>query len=78
MSAVDRVSDILIDWNHESIAQRNVYTTSDMQARAEVIAMVIVKEVLGEQKHEPVEQYRCPSYVDDDGVLRNCLCGNCR
>ncbi len=24
------------------------------------------------------EQYQCPSYFDDNGVLQNCKCGKCR
>ena len=23
------------------------------------------------------KQYKCPSYYDDDGVLRDCTCGKC-
>lgn len=26
---------------------------------------------------ELTDHYRCPSYIDDDGQLRDCECGKC-
>jgi hypothetical protein len=46
LSPEAKVSDKLIDWYHEAIELQDKYTTSDMQARAEVVAREIVRMVL--------------------------------
>ena len=34
-----------------------------------------LSSVLNDKSEELVEVYLCPSYIDDDGVLRDCKCG---
>ena len=46
MSSVDKVTDVLIDWYNEAVEMQDVYTDSDMQARAEVLARQIVALVV--------------------------------
>ena len=46
MSSVDKVTDKLIDWYNEAVETQEIYDTSDMQARAEVVAREIVALVV--------------------------------
>lgn len=32
----------------------------------------------GTEPTPKTEQYLCPSYFDDDGILQDCSCGKCK